>query len=154
MAPNRLTDGFLRSVAPADKPRRFFDGAGLYIEVSPSGGKWWRLKYRFSGVEKRLSLGTYPDTSLDEARVRRDAARELLANGFDPREIAKDERTKMSQIRAAQGTATRFVLDSDGALSARFGTRRIVLTADETRDLRRFLDATRAVGCEVTTPCP
>lgn len=154
MAPLRLTDEFLRSVAPADKPRRFFDGAGLYIEVSPSGGKWWRLKYRFAGLEKRLSLGTYPDTSLEEARAKRMVARELLLNGVDPSEAAKVERAKLSQARAAQGTSTRFVLDSDGALSARFGNRRIVLTADETRDLRRFLDATRAVGCEVTTPCP
>ena len=154
MAPFRLNDEFLRSVEPADKPRRFFDGARLYVEISPSGGRWWRFKYRFVGVEKRLSLGTYPDTSLEEARAKRNVARELLLNGVDPGEIAKIERTKLSQARAAQGTATRFVLDSDGTLSARFGNSRIVLTADETRDLRRFLDATRAVGSEVTTPCP
>ncbi len=48
-----------------------FDGGGLYLEVAPSGGKWWRLKYRFGGKEKRISLGVYPDVSLKQARRRR-----------------------------------------------------------------------------------
>ena len=52
--------------------------------VAPSGGKWWRLKFRVGGKEKRLSLGTYTDTSLKEARERRDAARKQLAAGEDP----------------------------------------------------------------------
>ena len=43
---------------------RLFDGGGLYLEVAPSGGKWWHLKYRYDGKEKRLSFGTYPDVSL------------------------------------------------------------------------------------------
>ena len=91
-----LTDTAIRSVKPATKPVRLFDGGGLYLEVSPSGGKWWRFKYRFAGKEKRLSLGVYPDVPLagrkdkdsgewiDGARDKRDQARQLVAQGVDP----------------------------------------------------------------------
>lgn len=154
MAPAPLTDDFLCSVAPADKPRRFFDGAGLYIEVSPTGCKSWRLKYRFAGLEKRLPLGTYPETGHEEARTKRDTARQLLKNGTDPSELAKVQRAKQAQERAAQQAATRFSIYNNGALSARFGNRRIVLTASETHELRTFLDATRAVTSKLRTSCP
>ncbi len=79
-----LTDTEIRNKKSGPKPIRLFDGGGLYLEVAPSGGKWWRLKYRFEGKEKRLSLGVYPDVSLKDARERRDDARKLLANGIDP----------------------------------------------------------------------
>ena len=84
-----LTDVTIRKAKPADKTQRLFDGGGMYLEVSPAGGKWWRLKYRFGGKEKRLSLGTYPDTGLADAREKRDAARKLLAAGVDPGEQRK-----------------------------------------------------------------
>ncbi|MDR5794488.1 integrase arm-type DNA-binding domain-containing protein [Caballeronia sp. LZ008] len=79
-----LTDVGVRNAKPRDKLYRLFDERGMYLEISTSGGKWWRLKYRFGGKEKRLSLGVYPDVSLKEARERRDEARKLLANGIDP----------------------------------------------------------------------
>jgi integrase len=72
------------------------DTGGLYLEVAPSGGKWWRLKYRFGSKEKRLSLGVYPDVSLKDARERRDEARKFLAKGIDPalqRKAVKDSKT-------------------------------------------------------------
>ena len=81
-----LTDTAIRKAKSADKPQRLFDGGGMYLEISPAGGKLWRLKYRYGGKEKRLALGTYPDTSLADARERRDAARKLLAMGVDPGE--------------------------------------------------------------------
>jgi hypothetical protein len=81
-----LTDTALRNAKPGDKPKKLFDDSGLYLEVAPSGGKWWRLKYRFEGKEKRLSLGVYPEVSLKDARERRDEASKLLANGIDPSE--------------------------------------------------------------------
>jgi len=84
-----LTDVTIRKAKPTDKTQRLFDGGGMYLEVSPAGGKWWRLKYRFGGKEKRLSLGTYPDTGLADAREKRDAARKLLAAGVDPGEQRK-----------------------------------------------------------------
>lgn len=66
-----------------------YDAGGLYLEVAPTGGKWWRLKYRFAGKEKRISLGVYPDVSLKEAREKRDAARKHLSNEIDPGEHRK-----------------------------------------------------------------
>ena len=84
-----LTDTAIRNAKPAEKAKKLFDGGGLYLEVAPSGGKWWRLKYRFGGKEKRLSLGVYPDVSLKDARERRDEARKLLANEVDPSENRK-----------------------------------------------------------------
>lgn len=79
-----LTDVKIRNVKPSKKPQKLFDGGGLFLLVTPAGGKWWRLKYRFVGKEKQLSLGVYPDIDLKEARERRDQARKQLANNIDP----------------------------------------------------------------------
>lgn len=90
-----LTDTAIRNAKPGEKPVKLFDERGLYLEVSPGGGKWWRLKYRFDGKEKRLSLGVYPEVGLKDARNRRDNARKLLADGIDPsghRKAAKSAR--------------------------------------------------------------
>lgn len=86
----------VESAKPSGKPQRLFDEKGLYLEVSPAGGKWWRIKYRFDGKEKRLSLGTYPDVSLKVARTKRDDARTLLAAGVDP----GAQRKAMKEARA------------------------------------------------------
>lgn len=94
-----LTDLAIRKAKPAPKAQRLFDGGGLYLEISPAGGKWWRWKYRYMGKEKRLSLGTYPDTGLADARSRRDDARKLLAAGVDPGEHRKAAKAA-SQERA------------------------------------------------------
>jgi integrase len=91
-----LTDTAVRNAKAEDKPRKLADEKGLFLLVTPtgnkSGGKWWRLKYRYAGKEKMLSLGIYPDVPLKLARERRDEARRLLAEGIDPgehRKIAK-----------------------------------------------------------------
>lgn len=110
VAPMPLTDAAIRSAKPSEKPIRMFDGGGLYLEVSPAGGKWWRFKYRFGEKEKRLSLGTYPDVPLASridkdkkktkgARELRDEVRELLAQGIDPGEQRKA--TKAMQAERA-----------------------------------------------------
>jgi len=79
-----LTVTEIKNSKPKDKTYRLFDGGGMYLEVSPKGGKWWRLKYRFNGKEKRLSLGVYPEISLKDARERRTDAKRLLADDIDP----------------------------------------------------------------------
>lgn len=95
-----LTDVLIKNAKPGPKPVRHFDGGGLYLEVAPSGGKWWRLKYRHDGKEKRLSLGTYPDTSLKDARDRRDQARRDLAAGIDPGAKRKAEKATRTELAA------------------------------------------------------
>lgn len=88
-----LTDTAVRNAKPADKPFKLADERGLFLLVTPSGGKWWRLKYRFGGKEKLLSLGVYPDVGLKDARTRRDEARKLLADGVDPSENRKAQKS-------------------------------------------------------------
>jgi integrase len=92
-----LTDTTIRNLKPTEKPVRVFDSGGLYLEVAPTGGKWWRLKYRFIGKEKRLSLGVYPDVTLKDARERRDAARKLLADGVDPGQHRKEQKAASTE---------------------------------------------------------
>jgi hypothetical protein len=93
-----LSDTAIRSIKAYYKSKRVFDGRGLYLEVSPAGGKWWRLKYRFDGKEKRLSLGVYPEVGLKDARERRDECRKLLANGADPGENRKAVKASRVQL--------------------------------------------------------
>ena len=92
-----LSDIAIRHAKPGNKPRKMSDGRGMYLEVAPSGGKWWRLKYRFAGKDKRISLGVYPDVSLKEARRRRDEARQLLAKAIDPSEHRKTQKAERDQ---------------------------------------------------------
>jgi hypothetical protein len=87
-----LTYVIVRNAKPTGKTRKLSDERGLYLEVSPTGSKWWRLKYRFDGKEKRLALGVYPDVGLKDARERREAARKLLASGVDPGEHRKAQK--------------------------------------------------------------
>ncbi len=79
-----LTDTTARTAKPAEKPYKLADGKSMFLLVNSTGSKWWRLKYRFMGKEKLLSLGVYPDVSLKDARLKRDQARALIANGVDP----------------------------------------------------------------------
>ena len=94
-----LTDTKLRSLRATERPKRVFDGDGLYIELRPNGGKWWRFKYRFDGKEKCLSFGTYPEVPLALARARRLEARALVASGTDPSKVRKQ--AKLAKQRAA-----------------------------------------------------
>ena len=73
------------------KTIRLWDGRGMYLEISPKGGKWWRLKYWFGGKERRMSLGVFPDVSLADAREKREEARRKVAAGVDPGEQRKAE---------------------------------------------------------------
>jgi len=97
-----LTDSKLRSLKRPERPKRIFDGDGLYIELRPNGGKWWRFKYRFAGKEKSLSFGTYPEVPLALARARHAEARQLLAAGTDP--SAARQQAKQARQQAAVNT--------------------------------------------------
>lgn len=95
-----LTDTAIRKAKSGEKTTRIFDGGGLYLELSPAGGKLWRLKYRFDGKEKRLAFGAYPDVTLVRARTRRDEARKLLADGIDPGEHRKAAKAHRAGLAA------------------------------------------------------
>ena len=95
-----LTDTAIRTTKPADKPIKLFDERGLLLLVAPSGGKWWRFRYRFDGKHKSLSMGVYPDVSLAKARERRDEARKLLADGIDPSKNRKAQKAARADRNA------------------------------------------------------
>jgi len=85
-----LSDAKVRNAKPRIKPYKIADGEGLFLLITPAGGKYWRLKYFFTGKEKLLALGIYPDVSLSDARDRRAQARKVLAAGNDPGEAKKE----------------------------------------------------------------
>lgn len=90
-----LTDKEIKSTVAAYKPFKLADSGGLYLYVTPSGGKLWRLKYRHGGREKTLSIGPYPKVSLAEARRQREDAKALLAEGRDPSAYRKAAKAKL-----------------------------------------------------------
>jgi integrase len=93
----QLSDTKVRTAKPRGGEYKLFDGGGLFLLVTPSGGKLWRLKYRFDGKEKMLSFGPYPEIALSEARSKRDEARRQLVNGVDPgvvRKVQKQAKTE------------------------------------------------------------
>lgn len=96
-----LTDVVLRNLRPREKSFKVFDGGGLYIEVTPAGGRLWRFKYCFGGKEKRLALGQYPAVSLKEARKRRDEAKRLLAAGQDPAREKQESKRRVKALEAS-----------------------------------------------------
>lgn len=95
-----LTDIALRNAKPEDKPYKLTDEKGLYLLVTPSGGRLWKLKFRNkAGVEKKLSIGAYPNVRLKQARERRDEARRQLSDGIDPAEQNVSTSTRLKSAR-------------------------------------------------------
>jgi integrase len=98
-----LADIAIRNAKPQEKPVKLFDTGGLYLLVNPNGSRWWRLKFRYGGKEKLISLGTYPETTLKAARERRDEARVMLAQGINP--SAKRQATKAAPAESFEAIA-------------------------------------------------
>lgn len=96
-----LTDKEIKAAVPKEKEYKLFDGGGLYLSVTTKGQKWWRLKYIFEGKEKRLSLGVYPTSSLQDARQKREELKSLIAKGIDPafKRKEKKEAIKTEEIK-------------------------------------------------------
>lgn len=95
-----LSDLQVSRAKAQDKEIKLFDGGGLYLLLTPSGGKLWRFKYRFGGKEKLLTFGTYPQISLADARHRREDAKKLLANDVDPGAIKKAQKASRADSDA------------------------------------------------------
>lgn len=119
-----LTDAKLRTLT---EPGKHFDGAGLYLELTAAGGRYWRLKYRHGGKEKRLALGVYPAVSLKAARDATTEARKLLAAGDDP-----GAQRKAAKAQAAHESATTFEAVAGDWLAHQSG-RWASITADRVR---------------------
>lgn len=102
-----LTDAQVRKIKPIDKKKRYSDEKGLYLEITPSGGRFWRLKYRFNGRESTLTIGSYPEVSLAQARRVRDEARIQLYNNIDPnaaknQRLDKTDKNKLFKVLAME----------------------------------------------------
>src|SRR5262245_1929507 len=95
--PKCLSDALIRNSKPKTKPYKISDGEGLFLLITPSGAKYWRLRYFFAGKEKLLALGVYPTVTLADARERRAQARKVLADGKDPGE-AKQEAKRLAAV--------------------------------------------------------
>ncbi|MGJ5722183.1 tyrosine-type recombinase/integrase [Morganella sp. B601] len=87
-----LTARQVETAKPKEKSYKLFDGGGLYLEVTAKGSRYWRMKYRFGGKEKRLAFGVFPTVTLAEAREMRNQAKKVLAAGGDPGEVKKEEK--------------------------------------------------------------
>jgi integrase len=96
----KLTDSVIKAAKPKDKPYKLSDGDGLVALINPNGSKWWRYRYRYSGKEKMLSIGTYPEVTLKEARLLRVTASDLLKQGIDPSQH-RQERKQQAAIATA-----------------------------------------------------
>lgn len=114
---NTLNDAQCKAAEASEKARKLFDGGGLHLFISPTGAKTWRLAYRFEGKPKTMSFGPYPDVTLAEARVKRDAAKATLRDGIDPmpsraspwkgpmKSIGQGARTSQTAIGTMRGAA-------------------------------------------------
>ncbi|GKW25438.1 hypothetical protein PEC311524_30320 [Pectobacterium carotovorum subsp. carotovorum] len=100
-----LTDSKVRSAKPLAKSYKLTDSQGLYLTVSTSGAKLWYFRYRLGGKENRLAFGPYPQTTLAEAREKRDAARKLLASGISPSQLRKTNNPAVEESRTFQYVA-------------------------------------------------
>ena len=154
---HKLTDAAIRKAPATDKPRKMFDGGGLFLLVNPNGSKWWRFRYRYGGKEKLLSLGVYPDTGLKKARDKAKTAREILDGGSDPsvvRQVARGaeggtfeavarEYFKMRASDLAPQTIKRDMDRLEKYIFPRLGSRPISeLTAPEFLAVLRRVEAT------------
>ena len=109
--PMALSDMIIRAAKPQAKERKLTDGKGLYLLITPTGGKLWKVKFRYQGKEKKLSLGAYPEISLAKARKLRDDARVSLADGQDPSLERKKAKfaAKLSSENTFAGVAREYI---------------------------------------------
>ncbi|HAV4996902.1 TPA: DUF4102 domain-containing protein [Acinetobacter nosocomialis] len=106
-----LTDAQVRKIKPLDKKKRYSDEKGLYLEVTPSDGRFWRLKYRFNGRESTLTIGSYPEISLAQARRARDEARIQLYNNIDPNTVKNQRLQQMDESTLFKSLAMEWMED-------------------------------------------
>lgn len=143
-----LTTSQIDSANPRDKVYRIRDDLGLYLEATPKGYKWWRLRYWIGGKGNMLSLGVYPAVNLEEARSRRDETRKLIAQGIDPGELKKalkaglqEERARAAAAIKSKGSMSPLKVSvfTDGQVEIWKGKNVIRLSPDEARQISDLL---------------
>ena len=105
----KLTNTQCKNAKPTEKPYKLSDGKGLHLLIMPNGSKYWRLKYRFLGKEKQLSIGVYPEIRLKEAREKTDIARKKISDGIDP--SFEKKTNKQQAIQQADNTFKSIALE-------------------------------------------
>lgn len=130
-----LSDTAIRALKPRGRPFKLSDDGGLFLAVTPTGGKLWRFKYRHAGKEKLLSIGRYPDVGLKEARAKRDDARKLLAAGLDP-SVEK----KKAGLVAKLGAASTFKAVAEELIAKREREGLAKVSLDKQKWLLRLLE--------------
>lgn len=118
MAINVLSPKQIENAKPKTNDYKLTDGGSLYLLVRKSGGKYWRMNYRFDGKQATLALGVYPDVPLATARKRRDETRQLLADGRDPREAKKPKKEDPTSPRS-RGLPESGIVERWGILSGK-----------------------------------
>jgi hypothetical protein len=135
-----------------DKPRKLFDGYGMYLLIQPNNAKYWRWNYRFTGKRKTLSLGVYPQVSIEAARAERENARALLVNGIDPSKVRRAQKDQHIADQHAQVLARInpvFQLSmKDDALTIKTKITTLALTPEQTAAVRAILIATPNEVCD------
>ncbi|EPR30387.1 protein of unknown function DUF4102 [Alkalidesulfovibrio alkalitolerans DSM 16529] len=137
--PQKLSEALVAKANLDSLPGKFFDGGGLFCMNLPSGRMVWRLKYRFQGREKQISLGWYPEVSLQEARSRRDEARALLGLGLDPSTKRRDAGAATGEGPLDESAIAAAVLLADGSIVIRKDGAALRVTPDEAATLHSLL---------------
>ncbi len=113
----QLTDAQVRKIKPSEKKVKYPDGKGMYLEVTPSGGMHWRMKFRLNGKENIFSIGTYPDTTLAQARRIRDEARLQIKDGINPNEVKKQKKLLADESTLFKVLAMQWMQDLKDAIT-------------------------------------
>jgi integrase len=116
-----LTDIECKNLKPKEKIYCKTDGYGMYLEIYPNGGKYWRLKYRIAGKQKRIALGVYPQVSPKEARLKRDKYRAIVREGYDPGELRKMKKLEIKEnaINTFENIAREWFEKKKGSITSR-----------------------------------
>lgn len=142
MAKELLSDVSIRNAKPANKDQRLNDGNGLYLLIKPNGAKWWRFDYTIGGKRKTLSLGTYPATTLADARRKCAEAKNSVANGIDPSDTRKEAKAtlKIEAENAKRLEAGLTALDSFEHIAREWGEKKVETWSEKTNRSKRMLE--------------
>ena len=134
-----LTEKQVTSAKPADKPRCLFDGYGLCLLITPTGGKLWRYKYKFGGKAKSISFGAYPEVTLSEARELQNQARCQLEEGLDPSAVRKEQQQREKSNSLSGDSMPHITIAMDGMTEIWKGRSVVRLSKEEARFVKDLL---------------